>query len=323
MDEKKKNIVGVVCMTLCSTLFGLSFVAIKLGVNEVHPLTLLAWRFTLAFIILNIMALLRLIKIDLKNKNMKAMLLAAFFQPVLYYATETVGIQFTTASESGTLLACAPIVTLILCALIFKEKPFKLQVIGIVVSVAGVIMICFVKGAEANFSPLGYGLLMITMLADSGYLMISRRTAEFSSSEKTYVILGAGSAVFTAAAFVYHGINGTVREFVMAPFVNTRFLIGLLYLVMVASIFGFLLYNKGVALLSPTRCASFAGLSTVVTVIFGVLFLKESFSLLQGIGTALVLVGVYAANRLPKNAVPVSPDEFAAALDEDNESKNV
>ena len=317
MDDKKKNALGIICMTLCSALFGLSFIAIKLGVNTVDPLTLLAWRFMLAFIILNLCALTGVIKLNFKGKNLKPMLLAAFFQPLLYYSCETVGIQFTTASESGTMLACVPIVTLILSSIILKEKPFKSQVAGIVISVIGVIMICIVKGAGAMFSPVGYLLLTITMVADSAYLIVSRKTAEFTSAEKTYVIMGAGGGVFTIAAFIFHGVRGTVMDFVLAPFVNRQFMWGLLYLVIVASVLGFLIYNRGVALLPPTRVASFAGLSTVVTVVVGVLFLKEDFTLMQGIGTVLVVVGVYIANRLPKRAVEISPQEFEAVQAQD------
>ena len=66
------------------------------------------------------------------------------------------------------------------------------------------------------------------------------------------------------------------------------------------------LRNESVARLGPGQTGSFASVCTLVSVIAGVVLLKESFSFIQGIGTALVLVGVYRANTLPKGARQVS-----------------
>ena len=46
----------------------------------------------------------------------------------------------------------------------------------------------------------------------------------------------------------------------------------------------------------------------------GVLFLHEGFSIWQGAGTVLVLAGVYGANRMPKNAVPLENMETLEAM---------
>ena len=52
---------------------------------------------------------------------------------------ETMGISLTTASESGAILACIPVVSLVAFTFILCEKPTKKQVIGILVTLIGVI----------------------------------------------------------------------------------------------------------------------------------------------------------------------------------------
>ena len=58
----------------------------------------------------------------------------------------------------------------------------------------------------------------------------------------------------------------------------------------------FLLYNLAIAYIGTNRSASFVGISTVVSILAGVVFLKERFSVLQAAGTFFVIGGVYLAN---------------------------
>lgn len=312
--ERKNIIVGMLCHFIAAFLFGFSFLFVKVTIANVSALTLLAWRFFIAFAALGLMALLRVIKLNLKGKKLGPLLMIAVFQPIIYYLGETTGIKLTTASESGTLLACIPIVTLIFSGPVLHEPPTKRQVISIIISVIGVTGIALVKGFSSSLNLLGYALLMIAMFSDSFFVLFSRKAAAFSSVEKTFVMMALGALVFCGAAFVEHGINNTVGEFLTLPFRDTGFLWSVLYLGLGCCAIGFFLCNYGIELIGATRSSSFAGLATVISVLAGVIILKESFSLLQGLGTLLVLLGVYGANMLPRGARKIEevkelPDE--------------
>ncbi len=296
---------GIVYCILGNILFGLAFIAVRLGINDAPPLTLLAWRFFISFIVFSLLRLSGIIKFSLKGRNLKPLLVMALFQPIIYFTFETLGIQMTTATESSTVLACMPILTLILAAIVLKEKPTGLQIVGIVVSVLGVTLTSIVKGLSASFNALGYVMLIITVFSDSLYVIFTRKATEFSSAEKTYAIIASGAIVFPTAALIVNGVNGTLGELVRAPFENTNFLLGVLFLSIISSIAGFFMAIRGIDLIGPTRASSFAGLCTVVAVVCGVVFLREDFSLLQGLGILMVLIGVYAAN-VPAPAAPGS-----------------
>ncbi|MCE5236517.1 MAG: DMT family transporter [Eubacteriales bacterium] len=317
-DHERKNIiVGTLCHLLAAFLFGFSFLFVKITVENVSALTLLAWRFFIAFAAMGLMALLRAVKLDLKGKNLRPLLMIAVFQPVIYYLAETTGIKLTTASESGTLLACIPIVTLIFSGPLLHEPPTKRQVVSIVLSVLGVTGIALVKGFSSSLNVLGYALLTVAMFSDSFFVLFSRKASAFSSAEKTFVMMALGALVFCGAAFVEHGINNTVGEFLTLPFRDTNFLWSVLYLGVGCCAIGFFLCNYGIELLGATRSASFAGLTTVISVLAGVIILKEAFSLWQGAGTLAVLLGLYGANMLPRGARKI--EEVKEQADETEE----
>ena len=139
--DTSKQVLGMVSATASSLLFGLSFMFVKQSVNNVSAFTLLSWRFLFAFFGMCICALFGLLKISLRRKPLKPLLLIALFQPILYYIVETWGIALTTATESGIVIACIPIVTVILSALMLKEPPTRRQTLSIVLSVAGLSLI--------------------------------------------------------------------------------------------------------------------------------------------------------------------------------------
>lgn len=70
---------GIIIAVFSEVLFGLSFIFIRMCVNDVSVFTLLSWRTIVAFFAMTICAVLGIIKIDLKGKNLKPLLLLSFF----------------------------------------------------------------------------------------------------------------------------------------------------------------------------------------------------------------------------------------------------
>lgn len=308
--KNKKETIAVIYSIMASILFGLSFMFTKKTVTEVSSLSLLAWRFTFAFAAMSICALFRIIKLDLRRKSIKPLLVIAIFQPVLYFIGETYGIQLTTSSESGAIVACLPLITICMSALVLHEPPTKQQTISIIVSVVGVVSIVISKGLNASLNVWGYLLLLMAMISDSLYVIKARKASNYTSAEKTYIMAAMGTVVFMSAALVENTLSKTMLEFLSLPFTNIDFLTGTLYLSICCSVIAFLLTNYSLGIIGANRASSFAGVTTIVSVLAGVVFLHEDFSPIQGIGTILVLIGVYGANKMPPNAIEINMDEL-------------
>ena len=154
----------------------------------------------------------------------------------------------------------------------------------------------------------GYIMLFAAVTADAAYAILSRKASEFSSFEKTYIMAAMGAAVFTAGALIEHGANGTIMEYIALPFTDMQFLTAVLYLALGCQTVAFILHNYGISVIGANRSSSFAGITTLTSVLSGVIILGESFSVLQGIATLLILIGAYEANRLPRGAVAIEPE---------------
>lgn len=294
--EKRKVLMGCLCAFGCQCIFGLSAMFTKQATSQVSALSLLGWRFAAAFLGINLCALLRIVKVDFRGKRLAPVLAIAMLNPVIYFIGETIGIQKTTASECGALLSCIPIASLAASTLILKKRPNRWQVIGIGVASVGVLFTVFAAGLETSFSILGYAMLLLAVLTAAVQGVLVERAEGFSGPEITYVMMGTGCVVFTGCAILEALARGTLPELVALPVTSEGFLGAIIYLGFVSSILAYIFSTKAIQLIGMNRVATFLGVNTVVSILAGVLFLQESFSVAQMAGVALILAGVYVAN---------------------------
>ena len=181
-EIQKKTLIGCVCAVSCEILFGLSYLFTKKITSDVDAVTLLGWRFLLAF--------------NIKKKHLPSLLKIAVLQPIAYFTCETFGIQMTTASESGSIIACIPIASLVASILFLQKKPTRFQTSGICLTVVGVIVCVTAKGFESSFNGIGYIMLCMAVLSYSLYCVSAEKAYKTTSIEKTYVMIACGACFF-------------------------------------------------------------------------------------------------------------------------------
>lgn len=289
-------ITGCLCAVGAETLFGLSYYFSKQATDLVGPFAFLGWRFLVAALAMIIGAAAGLIQIDLKGKDLKPLLLVAFFNPAAYFVLEILGISHTTASESGVVLACIPIASLIASAVFLHEKPHRRQVAGILVTLAGALVTVLAVGASSSLSVIGYVMLLGAMVAYALYCVCVDKASAFTGIEITFVMMVTGGVVFPLLALGEAALAGNLNGLFMLPLVVPGFLKAILYTGFGASILGAFLSNLAIARIGVNRTSSFIGVSTVVSIIAGVLLLGEPFTVYQVIGAAVILAGIYIAN---------------------------
>ncbi|MCQ4635606.1 DMT family transporter [Anaerovorax odorimutans] len=298
--HNNQTLVGCASAFICEILFGLSYLFTKQAIASASGAALLSWRFLVALAVMSLFLLVGIIKIDIRGKRLRPLFLIALFQPVIYFVAETAGISATTASESGSFLACIPIVTLVASSLFLKKKPQPMQAVGICVTLSGVLCCVLAKGMDASFSPFGYLMLCLAVVSYSLYCVFVEKSVDFSDIEKTYVMVAAGAIVFTAIAIAQNISAGTLVEYIKLPLTNRDFLQAILYQGLGCSVVAFFLSNVAIANIGTNRTASFVGISTAVSILAGVFILNESFSPVQAAGTILIIGGVYLANAALK-----------------------
>lgn len=292
----KTTLSGYLAAVGCEVFFGFSYLFTKQAVNNNSTFALLGWRFLLAFTVMGTCALLGLVKIRLKGKPIFPALRVALFCPVIYFVCETEGIGRTTVSESGVIIASIPIACLLASALILREKPGKVQIVGILITFAGVLIAVLSAGAETNLSVFGYVMLVFAVISYALYSVYIEKAGMFSSVEITFITIAAGAAVFVCLAVTEALFTGSLRELLRIPFTDRAFLMSMLYQGIGCSILAFFMWNAAVSRIGTARAASFVGIATLVSIISGVALLHDSFSLLRCLGAAMIIAGVYTAN---------------------------
>lgn len=296
-NTKKDLIIGSLCAIGCEILFGLSYLFTKEAGQTASALALLGWRFLVAALFLLILFVIGLIRVNFKGKSIKYVLLAAIFSPVLYFLGETLGINLTTASESGAFLASIPVMALIAATLILKEKPSKHQIVGIAITVSGVLLSVMAVGMSASFSVLGYAMLFLAVLSYALYCVYVDKASHFTGVELTVVMILLGFLVFASLAISEAIVHQNLSQLIILPFENKTFALAILYQGIGCSVLAFFLSNVAIAKIGVNRTASFIGVSTAVAIVFGVLILGESFTGLQIFGVLAIMIGVYTSNK--------------------------
>lgn len=169
--------------------------------------------------------------------------------------------------------------------------------IGILITLVGVIVTVLAAGASASLSMVGYLFLVLAVGTYALYSVYVDKASAYTGIEITYIMLAAGALVFVIMALVESLMKGNTPTLINLPLKNLDFLIAVLYQGIGSSVFALFLSNYAIAQIGVNKTASFIGVSTVVSIVAGVLVLGESFSATQLIGAVIIICGVYTANN--------------------------
>lgn len=239
-------------------------------------------------------------KIHLRGKPVHLLLMAVSFMPVCYFTCETLGIRSVSVSEGSTIIACTPVVITLFSRVFLKEIPGKRRVAGVVLTTCGILMIALVKGLSVTLQVRGYLFLLGAVLSNASFYTISQKAlAQFSIFERTYAMCLSGATVFTLCALAESSAQGGIQAYLTLPFTDTDFFTSAVYLGIGCTTCAFLLSNRSISILGAARTCTFAGLTNIISVSSGVLIMKDHFTPLQAVGTAMALSGIYLVNKTP------------------------
>ena len=307
MDQKKLHILSLLAALTAATIFGMSFMFSKMALATAAPTVLLAFRFTVAVAAMSLVIALNalvgkvrgkpLFAFSLKGKPVGKLLLLGIVQPVAYFIFENYGILYTSAAVAGTIIAAVPVCCILMDVLVLHEKVTRRQILCAVLCIGGVALIYM--GGETHISLLGLVLLLMTVGCDAAYYTLSHKAAaKFTAFEVTYVMFTVGMVFFIPAALIQGA--GHMAETFLPAIQSGSFWGAVIYLGVVSSVVAYFLLNFANAHLTVSEASLFSNVTTVVSVLAGVVLLKEPFGLWQIIGVVVICVCVYAANLTPK-----------------------
>jgi len=273
---------------LLGLIWGSSFLWIKIGVQEMDPATLVAYRISIGA--LAMLAYLRLSGewLPWNARELAPMAVLGMVATALPFFLITWGEQYIDSGTAAVLNSLTPIFSLILAGLILRVESVTLvRVIGLVIGFGGAALLASREFALRGdlLALAGAGAVTVAAISYAAGASISRSMVHGTPRN----VVAAGNLVFGA---IYIWIFTAVSGSDLGPPSQLDSIIALLWLGLLGSFLAFVLLYFLIAHLEATVVTMVTYVFPVVGVVLGVVFLDELLEARLAIGTALVVIGI-------------------------------
>jgi drug/metabolite transporter (DMT)-like permease len=286
----------VVAFFAIYVLWGTTFLAIRIAVQEVPPLFAAGTRFFIAGVLLYGFMRLRAqpgpTKTQWRSLTILGLLLFVVEYGPLFWAE-----KYVPSGIASVLEATLPLITMILETLVFRRHRFHWRLLAAVLLGFVGIGALMLPNADQHF---GINPCLAILAGATGWSLgsVLTRSLELPSSKGltsgAAMFLGGGMLLVLSAAF------GELHPF---PHVSLRAGLALVYLIICGSLVGFTAFVWLLARMPATRVSSHAYVNPVVAVALGYFVAGEIITVRTLIGSALVLGSVVLILRKEKASV--------------------
>ncbi len=297
MAGEKKYSTAYLAATVAIILWGFSFVwTNSLLLNDIPVFTYLFIRLAIAGSLLLVLSksIGKLQKVS--TKDLLWMGLMAFCEPFIYFLGETYGMLATgSATIAAVIIATIPVFCLVVEKVIWGV-PFNIyKVVGILLTLPGIIMVVFQDGAISVEHAYGIALLFMAVCASIGYSMVVKRLTDKYNTITITTYQFVFGALFFLPFFLLYGTEGVTAE--LFKWEN---LLPLLSLATLCSCLCFGLWIYSIGNLGITRTNIFSALIPAISAIGAFALGQENLSGLRIAGIAIVIAGVILAQKEKK-----------------------
>lgn len=284
---KNRNV--YLALVLSTFFWGANFNLGQYVVRTTDPLSAAAWRFLIAGLAMAAYMLLRE-GIDWAGLRRNALPLAIMavigifgFNVAFFF-----GLQTTSAVNGALIMTLNPTITVILTALVIGDAISWRQILGLALSMAGVVIVVTGGSVTALLQHFhftgGDGLILVGNLCWATYGVIGKRWIKnLSAVQTTTSTMLVGAAAMIAAGLVAHG--GTL------PLPAPDSIGALAAMALFGTVLAYLWWNNGIRHIGPARTAVFFDLVPIFTMLIAIA-LGQPVSLAQWVGAILVISGV-------------------------------
>lgn len=279
-------------LVVISALFwGMNFALAGPILQDISPLWLAAFRFTLSALIMIILTLWRGEPLLVPaQRHFRTYLVVGTigiggFNLLFFYAMQTLS-----AGNASLIMATNPLLTTLLAVLVLGEKFSRRLLLSIPLALIGVIIVVSFGKSSTNLTGLsairGELLMLGANLAWAGYNVLSRKLMPKQSSlTNTTLVMSAGALMLMVAA-VLNGQHVTV--------LGLQATVDLTIMIIGGTIVAYLCWNTGIARLGAGRTSLFLNLVPVFAMLTAAA-MGNLPNIAQIIGGMLVISGVILA----------------------------
>jgi drug/metabolite transporter (DMT)-like permease len=285
--QHSAHLKAVLQALLVTFLWSTSWVLIKIGLDDIPPLTFAGLRYTLAFLLLLPIFIraqgLYTIR-HLKPATWKHLIFLGFVYYAVTHGAQFVSIAYMPAVTANLVLGFTPVVVALLSIFFLAEHPLNLQWLGIVVSVVG-LLIYFYPVQAFTGQLIGLIAAVVGMLANAVSAILGRslnRTKAFTPIFITTISMGIGGITLLVIGILTTGL----------PMLSIKSWLIVAWLAVVNTAFAFTLWNHTLRTLSAMESSLINNSMSVQIPILVVLFLGERLGGRELIGLVVTIAGI-------------------------------
>ena len=295
----KKQTLAIFALVVSQIFWGGSYLMSDFALQTFRPATLVSMRMMIAAVILGIIGLAtgQLQRLDMKD--FKYFLIASFCEPFIYFLCEAESLTRVTPTVASVVLSLIPLLTPVFAFIVLRERVTLMNILGILVSLAGVMMIILNKHGQLDADIVGVALLFIAMVASISYTLILRKIPQKYNILTIVFFMFCTSLLF----FIPTALIREYQSIVTINWAERSTIDGLLMVVALAissSCIAFLFFSFGVRTLGPTRANVFNNIQPGVTAIFAWVIalctgVPSDMTWLKWVGLVVVIVGMFVS----------------------------
>ncbi len=225
----------------------------------------------------------------IQKQDMLKFIALAFFEPFIYFICETFGLKLTgSPTLSAMVIATIPIFSIGAGIFFFKEKINFVNIIGIVLALAGIVMVVMAKGELGEHFVWGVVLLLIAVIAEVGHASITKSLAGNYSSQIIVMYQFLIGSVFLFPLFLWKGLD----SFDMEVYFDGDVWYPIICLAVLCSSLAFSLWVSTIKSLGVAKSSIFSALIPVAAAIIAWILGHEMLNDRQWLGIAISSLGV-------------------------------
>ena len=295
MKARMLDRVSPYLLLVMTTLFwGGNFNVARAVLGEVPPLGLSFWRWMVAWLILFPFACRPMWrKRHLLADYWLLLFLLALSGVTLFNSLVYLGLQSTTAINASLMQSVNPVFIILLSMLLLGHRPHAMQWLGVLVSMAGAVVI-LMRGDVALLRSLEFAtgdlLVLLAVFLWGVYTVLLRKLPDGLRGMPLLGFTVTLGTLLILPFYVYETWNG--RPMVVTP----ASVASVLYVAIFPSVLAYFFWNHATDRIGPERTGQFSHLIPVFGALIAILVLGESLQFYHFAGILLVGAGLLLAN---------------------------
>ena len=296
-----KNNLAYLLLILTTLFWSGNFIVGKAAsIYQIPPFSLNFYRWLFAFLILlpfTFKEILSHKKYILDNISFFIILgitSITIFNSIVYYS-----LYYTQVISGVLMISTIPVWIMFIASILKIEKTNLFQIIGVILSLIGVVFIItkadieLIKSLDFNKGDLS---MVVAMFAWATYsALLRKKTYEISQIALLEIIIICGLVFLIPIYFIEMSFGNLI-------ILGKPFILTLTYVVLFPGILAFLFWIKGIAIIGANRAGVFLHLMPIFGALMAMVIFKEKFMFYHFLGAIFIIAGITLSNKKTINA---------------------